>query len=760
MTDAVEQIIRSEFDPQGVNEAERAFRDMDGAARNTGGGFDVLSIAAGNFIADAALQLPGMAWEAGKALVDMGADAEETAGLIQNSLGAAADGYVADMERIAETTNRSSNELLQGSSSILAMSRSMGFAQEEAGKFTSTFANVAVDLGSFFNVDQGQVFEDLQSAMAGSAETMQKYGIDVSVTALETAALNMGLIEQGEKMDRVTKAQVLQSEIMRQATDAMGDAERTGDSFTNQQRKLQAIISDTATEIGKELVPALTPMVTELASFAADVAPKVIEGAGQMVDVFNDATVVFGEVQTASAGLAADVGTLWDGVFGEGNFSQGASFWSDIFGDVGIGPVGQQFENFTAQLDYFAGMVEETDAVVTEAFGPNSVNAQIEQQAAQNAVAITEEADAYDFRNTASRTAQQGYEDEYYARQVGVQAAKDHKAAIEAEAAAAEEAAKAHEQLVASQVSALGTSENLFSTLYQAQADLADAQGEYVDVYWDHSEEIAEVNAQLAGDLSKEQEKAYEDILKTVDEGSAEWLSAYNALQGDLTDSQRAALIAQQAELEAAGGGMATVYTGDQAAAEEAQAAIEAANAAIAQSYRDTAFEATIAQNGFTEATADLAVNLGIMTEEEANARLEFVNTTTEIEALTENIDYLNSSATDQTEAIQLLAGGYVSTAEEAYNLSQSIEGDLSSALINSKQLTSEQIALLNELNGDFSANVTVSVEGLQQLREAKNLLLETAAVGGTPLTTSSTQGAGVGDFGESEAEALENRGF
>jgi hypothetical protein len=162
------------------------------------------------------------------------------------------------------------------------------------------------------------------------------------------------------------------------------------------------------------------------------------------------------------------------------------------------------------------------------------------------------------------------------------------------------------------------------------------AEGEWVTRTVSTAGQLTAVNAQLASDLSDDQAKAYREILRTVDEGSAEWLSAYNALQNDLTQSQRDALVAQQADLANQPDRLVDVYTGDSAAAEEAQARITAANEAIKQSYRETAAEALLAQSGVAPRpdARHVLVGIGYMTQEQADARLEFANTTTAIQDL------------------------------------------------------------------------------------------------------------------------------
>ncbi len=204
--------------------------------------------------------------------------------------------------------------------------------------------------------------------------------------------------------------------------------------------------------------------------------------------------------------------------------------------------------------------------------------------------------------------------------------------------------------------------------LLDAQQMLADSQGEWVTRTVSSADQLTAVNAQLAADLSDDQAKAYREILRTVDEGSAEWLDAYNRLQNDLTQSQRDALIAQQADLAAQPDRLVDVYTGDAEGAEEAQARITAANETIKQSYRETAAEAILAQNGVNAATLDLLVGIGYLTQEQADARLEFANTTTAIKELTASAEFNRLTTEEQANALNALIEGQAHSAAEAIN--------------------------------------------------------------------------------------------
>src|SRR5690606_32682650 len=93
------------------------------------------------------------------------------------------------------------------------------------------------------------------------------------------------------------------------------------------------------------------------------------------------------------------------------------------------------------------------------------------------------------------------------------------------------------------------------------------------------------------------------------------------------------------------------------------------ANEAIKQSYRETAAEALLAQTGVTQATLDTLVAIGYMTQEQADARLEFANTTTAIEQLAASSEYSRLTADEQAAALNALIEGTAQTAEQAINL-------------------------------------------------------------------------------------------
>lgn len=243
----------------------------------------------------------------GIAAINMGSDAQETASLIRNSLGGAADDFAARISQVAASTERSRYEMAAGVSTTIAMTKAMGFGQQQAADYAVSVAQAGADLSSFFNVADSQVILDINSALAGSSEPMQKYGIDVRESALQAVALSNGLIEQGESMDRATRSTAVMLAVQEQAADAMGDAARTSDSFANQLRGLQGQIGDAGTEIGSKLVPQATEIISSFRKIVPGLAQM---GAGIAAIFSNIVNLGVGFVKSLARALGVNFDTL------------------------------------------------------------------------------------------------------------------------------------------------------------------------------------------------------------------------------------------------------------------------------------------------------------------------------------------------------------------------------------------------------------------------------------------------------------------
>lgn len=236
----------------------------------------------------------GAALDFGREAIQLGSDAAETQSLLTNALGPAFNQFAEDVERVSDATGQSAIQFQQSVAPILAMAKAQGFAAEAAGDLAVQFGSIALDLNSYFN--STTAVEDLQSALAGSSETLQKYGIIANETALKQEALTLGLISGNEALTAQERTTALLSLINRQAADALGDAERTANGFANTQRALNAEWQDFKTVVGESLVDAVGPLQAELLAMSRETLPELASNLENVIQKSGDTALGFIEL--------------------------------------------------------------------------------------------------------------------------------------------------------------------------------------------------------------------------------------------------------------------------------------------------------------------------------------------------------------------------------------------------------------------------------------------------------------------------------
>ena len=242
----------------------------------------------------------------GKQAVDMASDMEETQGKFDVVFRGMTDTAEAWSKELVKSYAMSGVESKKFLSNIQDLIVPTGMAREAAGEMSNKFVQLAADLGSFNNLSTDQVIQDIQSALAGSAETMLKYGINVKQMEVRQEALNMGLVKGKEKLSAAAKVQAIYSIAMREGADAVGDMARTMGSYANQSKLLSANIVDLQTQVGQGLLPKMTELKTrfnewlevngelmaqDIATFIEKVAENTwdaVAGIGKLIGWYNE----------------------------------------------------------------------------------------------------------------------------------------------------------------------------------------------------------------------------------------------------------------------------------------------------------------------------------------------------------------------------------------------------------------------------------------------------------------------------------------
>lgn len=144
------------------------------------------------------------------------------------------------------------------------MATGMGFGQAAAADMATELTSLAADMASFKNISIDTAETALKSVFTGETESLKNLGIVMTETNLEAYALSQGITTSYSAMSQAEKVTLRYNYVMAQSKNAQGDFARTGDSLSNQFRKLVQTVKQLGEDLGTLLIPYVTKVVTAL----------------------------------------------------------------------------------------------------------------------------------------------------------------------------------------------------------------------------------------------------------------------------------------------------------------------------------------------------------------------------------------------------------------------------------------------------------------------------------------------------------------
>ena len=192
---------------------------------------------------------------------------------------------------------------------IMQMGKAMEMTNEDAMSMAQSMAKMAGDISSFYDTDITQAQEDLRSALSGSMETMDKYGIILRENTLKEFAYEEGIAAYGAELNNAQKAMATTLFIEKALGVANDDLARTINSPANQLRILNANLKDVRTALGNCFTPILTvvlPILNQFVSALASVINKVADFIAKLFSLFG--------VNTGGGGIFSEVAESAEGI--------------------------------------------------------------------------------------------------------------------------------------------------------------------------------------------------------------------------------------------------------------------------------------------------------------------------------------------------------------------------------------------------------------------------------------------------------------
>ena len=191
-------------------------------------------------------------------------DVQELENLIAVTFGKATKDVTDWSVATARATNRSSDALLKAAGDFAAFLKPLGVAPERIVPMSKALSQLTTDLGSFRNIVDEVALIRLFSGIAGEPEAVRRLGIDLGEKAIQAELVRLGFEGVATSASQAQKVIARYNLIIKQTTDAQGDAARTILSFENQMKGLVAVIRDIRIAIGNQLLPVATELVNKI----------------------------------------------------------------------------------------------------------------------------------------------------------------------------------------------------------------------------------------------------------------------------------------------------------------------------------------------------------------------------------------------------------------------------------------------------------------------------------------------------------------
>lgn len=129
---------------------------------------------------------------------------------------------------------------------------------------------------SFNNVNDATALEAMTKAMFGETEMAKQLGLNLNATTMQNSEYVKSLGKSWDSLTQAEKAEAYYQEALKQSVNAIGDAERSSGSYTNQMKRLESAKTRLYEVIGTQLLPIFTPLVTMMGDIVTN-ASKIIE---------------------------------------------------------------------------------------------------------------------------------------------------------------------------------------------------------------------------------------------------------------------------------------------------------------------------------------------------------------------------------------------------------------------------------------------------------------------------------------------------
>lgn len=236
-------------------------------------------------------------------------DAAELQSAFDQTFGDMAADMTAWAEATGDAMGRSTQSIQEAANTFGIFFNQAAPTRQEAAEMSKTFAVLAQDLASFYNVAESDALQKLRSGLSGESEPLRDFGVFLTEANVKAKALELGLGSLGGELSEQDKIMARYALILEATSNAQGDVARTSEGTANQMRAAQAAFQELQVTVGTKLIPVLTPLITKLAGIL-DAFSGLSEGTQTFIVAAAAIAAAVGPVLFALGSLVSAVGAL------------------------------------------------------------------------------------------------------------------------------------------------------------------------------------------------------------------------------------------------------------------------------------------------------------------------------------------------------------------------------------------------------------------------------------------------------------------
>jgi hypothetical protein len=221
----------------------------------------------------------------GAVSVQAASDAQQSIGATETVFGKFAGKVVKHSEAAAESVGLSANAYRQNANVLGSLLGNQGVAQDKLAGKTRKLIGTAADLSATFGGTTSEAVEALASAFKGEFDPLEKYGVSIKQSTINTEAYRVAGVKTKADFDKLSASQQAHAKqlattnlLMKQSHKTMGAFGSESETFAHQQQVLGAQWENLKVKIGNVLLPVLTQL---LKKFNEDLMPVLDRLADQ-----------------------------------------------------------------------------------------------------------------------------------------------------------------------------------------------------------------------------------------------------------------------------------------------------------------------------------------------------------------------------------------------------------------------------------------------------------------------------------------------